>query len=567
MNKKILLSVAASALLTTSVFAGTLSFTQPHTVLSTESHMQNGLDEINATSLSYTPDFNVNPRPSGLIPEASIQLDISDIEFPLSLVNDVLGTDYDADGKGIAATSLTIDELGIIFDGTSWSDTSPGDTLGDLFTFEHAISSGTTVLLNFGSDTNTLYKDHTYIFVDPNTTPDELSFKFNALSGAKLKISTFHPDIDDEAIDTAEAGYEVTLEPQFSVACVRKFDGLINFENDRLSFVNPAHGARAEYEEPLFVPDADVGANDTMVNRDRMIFTIDNARADNAVRWMGGHATQFTFQADNSNNAFATWTDSTVKMYHTPGTPDDIDTLNTPQFTANLAAGTRDTVLPTATGTFVFDELTDTFTITYPNEELQIGTTTFVVDLVKPNDILPLRAVQFVNPLTDLEAGLNLADDDRSDIVQNGHPSGPNHFVLNDEDDSGVIAPQNQTTAAPTNAGEWMDHAFIAQIPGATQTDTTQTKLFIVNRSCVPVTPKFRLIKDGVVIEVDGEEIAVDSQQKTTLASIVPEDGQYAVEIIIPGIAEDFYVYAQAQGMVDKTITKDLPVYNTSSRD
>jgi len=144
---------------------------------------------------------------------------------------------------------------------------------------------------------------------------------------------------------------------------------------------------------------------------------------------------------------------------------------------------------------------------------------------------------------------------------------------------------EGNTTAHPsieytaiTEAGEWKRHAFIAQIPGATQTTTTQTKLFIVNRSCAAVIPKFKLIKDGTVSMVDGTSIAVDTQQKVTLATLITkandegaspqlENGRYAVEIILPGIAEDFYVYAQAQGVLSTSITKDLPVYNTSVRD
>ena len=150
-------------------------------------------------------------------------------------------------------------------------------------------------------------------------------------------------------------------------------------------------------------------------------------------------------------------------------------------------------------------------------------------------------------------------------------------FFMSTINIEGNVSVQPQIDYTPnTNAGEWQNHAFIAQIPGATQTATTQTKLFIVNRSCAAVTPKFKLIKDGTVTMVDGASIAVDTQQKTTLASLITTananganlvDGRYAVEIILPGIAEDFYVYAQAQGISDKSITKDLPVYNTSVRD
>ena len=128
---------------------------------------------------------------------------------------------------------------------------------------------------------------------------------------------------------------------------------------------------------------------------------------------------------------------------------------------------------------------------------------------------------------------------------------------------------------ANTEVGEWRDHAFIAQIAGATQkAGVVITKFFIVNRSCSAATPTFKLIKDEVVTMIPGSSIAVDTQSKITMDTLLssPEavaagltEGQYAVEITIPGIAEDFYVYAQA--LTAGGATKDLPVYNTSVRD
>ena len=64
--------------------------------------------------------------------------------------------------------------------------------------------------------------------------------------------------------------------------------------------------------------------------------------------------------------------------------------------------------------------------------------------------------------------------------------------------------------------------------------------------------------------------LTVDTQGLYNLADVLTEaglpNGKYAVEIVIPGNAEDFYVYAQAKN-VNLGQFKDLPVYNTSTRD
>jgi len=104
-----------------------------------------------------------------------------------------------------------------------------------------------------------------------------------------------------------------------------------------------------------------------------------------------------------------------------------------------------------------------------------------------------------------------------------------------------------------------------------------QTKLFIVNRSCATVTPIINLIKDGEVLALTGvASIDPDNQGFYDIGAILDNmtsgsaDGsdyaQYAIEVTLPGIAEDFYLYAQVK---NKTLGqfKDLPVYNTSNRD
>jgi len=121
---------------------------------------------------------------------------------------------------------------------------------------------------------------------------------------------------------------------------------------------------------------------------------------------------------------------------------------------------------------------------------------------------------------------------------------------------------------ADVPAGEWQNHAYIGQIPAVTNDANVQSKIFVVNRSCATATPEFRFIKDGVVTPVAGTAVAVNAQNVYKVADLLTaanlDAGRYAVEVVIPGIAEDFYVHAQAKGSTG--FFKDLPVYNTSSR-
>jgi len=131
---------------------------------------------------------------------------------------------------------------------------------------------------------------------------------------------------------------------------------------------------------------------------------------------------------------------------------------------------------------------------------------------------------------------------------------------------------------ANTYMGEWKNFAYIAQVPGATNDDATKTKLFITNRSCKAVQPVITFIYEGKTVEITASSIAVNTQGKILLDTLIdshkadftaagiPTRARYAIEITIPGNAEDFYIYAQAQNRTTTAATKDLPVYNTSTR-
>ncbi|CAA6822564.1 MAG: Unknown protein, partial [uncultured Sulfurovum sp.] len=126
--------------------------------------------------------------------------------------------------------------------------------------------------------------------------------------------------------------------------------------------------------------------------------------------------------------------------------------------------------------------------------------------------------------------------------------------------------------------GEWRDHAYMAQIAGASSTQAgMSTKLFIVNRSCVTVTPEIEIIKDGVKVPLTGvASIDPDNQgfydigalleAMTPGATAGSDYARYAIEVTLGGVAEDFYMYAQVKNSTINQF-KDLPVYNTSSRD
>lgn len=153
---------------------------------------------------------------------------------------------------------------------------------------------------------------------------------------------------------------------------------------------------------------------------------------------------------------------------------------------------------------------------------------------------------------------------------------------------------ENNTTVEPAsyekgaNLGQWQDYTYVAQIPAATADSAVDTKIFIVNRSCSNVMPTFRVIKGGIAQDVPASavsnlknfttdsKIAVDAQGYVFVSDIlkaanaanpsIPTTGKCAIEIVMPGIAESFYVTAQAK---NKTLGqfKVLPVYNTSVRD
>ncbi|MEA2047500.1 MAG: hypothetical protein U9O64_03535 [Campylobacterota bacterium] len=572
MTKKILLSVAASALLSTSVFAGTLTTDTNDGInnnsISEESYLQNGMDIVDLLTLRYTAEIPVSLN-LGSISDPQFALDITDLEFAAHIDgSNALVAGFDANGRGLTPAQLGAAQTNGIasileddyFTGSVMVDVDDNSIIPLVFSQLNEIN-GRWYAKYSGSSLFDMHDGHTYQIL--GAPQQNMPFKYQKNTGeydgyiaAVLNTLT----INGGAVDTDEFNPDTTFPKQFAVSCVRKFDGLINFENDRVSFVNPAHGERID-TTPTTTP------NDTLVTSDRVIFEIENARlaGDTTTRWMSGHLSEFsvntTYALGAPVNDFTSpaWFGSTVDIFVDPDL-DNVDTLNP----GNIGGGA---LISTAS----------TLTFIYPDAPILPGTTKMEVNLATDSSE-PIRPVKFTNPNVDLE-GAVAPDEFRDGTVLVG-----SLVIANDVAQSTLdnpyrdIAPQNMTDPLPDNVGEWMDHAYIAQIAGASSTAAgMQTKLFIVNRSCITVTPQITLIKDGEKISLTGvASIDPDHQGffdiSALLETMIPgstagqDYAKYAIEVTLPGIAENFYMYAQVKNVTSGQF-KDLPVYNTSNRD
>ena len=664
MNKKILLSVAASALLSTSAFAAIsaecladsqtrLITDKGHANITEESYNQNGMDVINFSSFKYVACINNNQSLS--ISDPLVRIDISDIEIPRSGTHtDTSGDNtserFDKNGKGLLLSSIAQNisnangvandqknDLEEHFKGLYLIDVDANGTAvtGNSIPFDNINAEAGKIYLNFSGDSSdSIINGHSYILSKSPNAVDEVDIDFKYVRGnQKMSLTTFSQTLDDNLQDSASFANITAFPPQFEVKCVRKFDGLINFENDRVSFVNPEHGDRIETVAGVRVEDNGTinGANitsDTVIDRDRMIFTIDNARnSDAATRYMGGHGTEFTFNIksdnDNNSNKFGATSDNEwdYNLKIIPKEVTNTSATGNGTYTDTLLDGT-----PALDGNVTF--AANKFTITHPlNKPIPAGLTAYQLDLVSKNGATPIRPVTFYDGEVDLEGGLTPNEIDtedtasRTEVNHGGAVTDgdvENNYITNSTlesgtgttdsfdgsltnggaaitrdgmfgrgDSSDAIRPAKNYTVAK-DVGEWMDHSYIAQIAGVGHNPSVISRIFITNRSCADVTPIFKVIQNGKVQSVtnignyknsnQSIEISVDSQNIYQLKDIVDaavlEDttgtitasGVYSIEIILPGVAEDFYVYAQSKNS-DNTNTYDLPVYNTSARD
>jgi len=317
----------------------------------------------------------------------------------------------------------------------------------------------------------------------------------------------------------------VDILAQYKVECETKLDNLINVENSSTVFVATNHGA---------LNTANGSAGDVMdVLTDVFRFKVTKTAVD-----IGLDGDTSKLQIIPSNAALAALTGLTV----TAATFAD----------GTIATVTSSTLAPDGV-TLAFDidsangALGDTYT------GLNASTNTYTVSF-QYNGTTVIPESSFI-------ANYYINSDDAITLGGNFYDYTPADSYTPDQ-----------------NIGEWENFAYKAQIAGATQTDVTITKLFIANRSCKAVNPELTFILDGKTVTVTLDSVAVDSQGKFLLSDVIaanaaaftaagmPTTGRYALELTIPGNAEDFYVYAQAQSTSDLAATKDLPVYNTSTR-
>ena len=338
-------------------------------------------------------------------------------------------------------------------------------------------------------------------------------------------LSVWSASGTEELRDTAKFKL-FTVAPQYKVACEQKLDALINTENQYTTFVPTKHD---ELVNTATINNVTGEVGDIMdVRTDKLRFSVQKFAVD-----IGLDGNQSVVEIFPSNTAIV----------------DHVANGNL------VLAQERDN---TATGPLFVDA------------NATVTTTPSSIRVFSANTTGAYTGLDAFGPMT-----YNF------DFVYDGNTTIPEStftasYYVNEDLNYWPAASLGYTHSQP--AGEWMNYTYIAQIAGAETGGAAgmKTKFYITNRSCKAVQPKFRIIKDGEVTEVTmPQSIAVDSQAIITLAEVYAEAGipvptdvssKCSVEIILPGIAEQFYIYAQNKNS-DLGQFKDLPVYNTSDRD
>lgn len=499
-TKKITFSLIASALLTTTAFAvvgagsGELNLSGGSGAVTTEYADKYGANQdLVLGDIEYTADI----LGSGSVSDALIRLDLTD-------------------------TNLTnTDNAGLL--GSVLQNKETNDTIA---TYDRKITvDGRTYFLFDGDATKSIVDGQVYHITDDQNASVTQTYSLNT-TDSTVKLDVYSTSGTEEKRDEASAGVSVSQTPQFLVSCVSKFDGLINFEALKDSFVNTNHDNNGSDTSDHY------GQSDTLV------FTIDNNIGTGL--HLDGNMTSINFQATKDKDGLEVNHDNNYSVAADWG-----------------AGGTLTGIKPDGTqygaGTFAYVESASdaNLTFTLPNEVIVPGKSTYYATLTHVAGGAGINPTYFTNAHAYIEEGL---------------PDGNN-----------TIAPARNATNT-MDVGAWVNYTYIGQISGAIAHPDLINKFYITNRSCKTVVPQFKLILDGVVTDVTDvlsksgkSKIISNSQEVYTLASIIEKagtakTGTYAVEIILPGIAEDFYVYAQAKNIALNQF-KDLPVYNTSNRD
>jgi len=403
------------------------------------------------------------------------------------------------------------------------------DTNDTIAEYDRKITvDGRTYFLFDGDATKSIVDGQVYRIANDDNTSVDIDYTLNN-SGDEVLLDVYSTSGTEEKRDEAAATVTTSETPQFLVSCVTKYDALINFEDLRDSFVNSNHDTTSQT--------ANNNETDHYGQSDTLVFTIDNERGSGL--YLDGNLTSINFQATSDKEG------TTVSQDN--------------NFSAAAAdwAGTLTGIKPDGTsysaGTFAYvDTVGDAnLTFTLADEEIEEGVSTFYATLTHVTGGTAISESYFTGAKTYIEEGM--------------------------ADNNDTIAPARNASNSVA-VGQWTDHAYIGQVSGAIAHADLTNKFYITNRSCQTVAPIFRLILDGDVTEVTGvaskagkTSIVSDSQEVYTLDAIIAAagtaaTGSYAVEIVMPGVAEDFYVYAQSKNTALNQF-KDLPVYNTSNRD
>eukprot|EP00767_Chilomastix_cuspidata_P008124 gnl/Chilomastix_cuspidata/9185.p1 GENE.gnl/Chilomastix_cuspidata/9185~~gnl/Chilomastix_cuspidata/9185.p1 ORF type:complete len:537 (+),score=-19.69 gnl/Chilomastix_cuspidata/9185:38-1612(+) len=521
--KKLGLSAIAATVLASSAFAGTLTIgsgTNGKLVISTE-YVESAVKatpiKANIGGFVYQPtiagsgtvsDPTVNMAFSGDLSSQFSSL-IGGGTFLAEKVSGDTGTTV-AVLKSVSYDATT-DKTTISFDGIDGINISNGKEY--YVATDPAVANVGDALT--GPSNTTVFDEFGHVITN-NITDETIDLTLYSTSGT------------EEVRDTAASGYEV--KDQFKIKCITQFDGMINFENNSSSFVATGHGIDASI--------VNVNADDTTVasvsgvdgisdvNADSLIFQVENGVENTIDLGLDGNGSVLSIYGGNALNGVLTSAAAT-------------------ELSGNVTEITSTGTLPTfAVADLDADlsNLDDGFTLTF-GAVIPQGTTKYAVTLSTDHTVT-LPAVTWEGNAAMADTALTSAN---------------------------AVVPAIDYTANHA-VGSWQDYTYIGQVAGATSDANVDTKFFIANRSCDnAVAPTFRLIKDGVVTSYTATTtVAKDSQVVYNLSDILSDAsldaGKYAVEIVLPGLAEDFYVYAQSK---NKNLGqfKDLPVYNTSGRE
>jgi len=432
-TRKLTLSLITSALLTTTAFAATgagtgkLNLSGGSGASTTEYIKKYGnTNALNLGSLLYTADI----VGSGSVSDALIRIDLTD--------TNLTGTD-----------NAGLDTIN--GGGPALLQNDDNETVA---TYDQKITvDGRTYFLFDGDSQKSIVDGLNYRITDDNNETIDISYKFET-GGSEVKLDVFSTSGSEELRDEAIGTVETSVAEQFKTNCVAKFDGLINFEDSKLSFVTTTH-------------DNIVGdASDHAGYTDTLVFTVDTKRGDG--NYLEGNASVLTLYtvddalglSPNLDNNFSDGGNWTVSVNQVDPDGNSTVSLINDDITKSAFDNAKE---------LDYNQTTGRLDISFNDaQDIKNGLTTFYVSFTSDAN-KTISPVRFVNGAFYIEGGLG--------------------------DDNNTIVPALNTGTEGKDLGLWQNHAYIAQIAGATEDAATQTKLFIVNRSCATVNQHLDLFQ------------------------------------------------------------------------